>query len=511
MLVAALQTHARFRADATATIEAGRVVCWREMAHRVSRIACGLLQRGITPGDRVGILALNSGRYLEAQLAIWWAGAVVLPMNIRWSVEEHAYSIADSGMSALIADDQFLEVARAAVALGERPLLLSLDASHGDAAGLDDLATAHGPVPSQPTPKGSLAGIYYTRGTTGAPKGVMLSHDAIWVAAMGLAVPTQISSSSVVLRAAPMFHLADAALGHAALVVGAACSFVPRFDPDHVLTAIERDRVTITILVPTMLGMLVASPTFDPPRLASVHTLCFGASPITASLLDELRRALPNVRLLHAYGQTEMGPIISFLDPDHLVPDGPKSMSIGRPFAGVQARIADEYGRDAAPGASGEILARGPSMMTGYWNKPTETAETIVDGWIKTGDVATVDADGFMFIRDRAKDMIITGGENVFSAEVENAVATHPAVFQVAVIGVPDDRYGERVHAVVVPRPGMSLTSDELFEHCRPIIANYKCPRSLELRDGLPQSAAGKVLKRDLRQPYWAKLDRTVI
>lgn len=510
MLVAALRTHAHFRADETATIEPERVVSWRELAERVSRIAGGLCDGGVSPGDRVGILALNSGRFLEAQLAIWWAGAAVVPMNTRLSVEEHAYSIGDSGMSALIVDEHFLEVGRAAARPGFDARLLILGETANDVVGLDDLAATCAAMPYTETASGSLAGIYYTGGTTGAPKGVMLSHGAIWAAAITLAVPTQMSSGSVVLRAAPMFHLADGAVGHAALLVGASNSFVPRFDAAEVLAAVERDRVTMTLLVPTMIGMIVANPGFSPARLVSLRTLCFGASPITASLLDELRAALPDLRLVHCYGQTEMGPLVSYLDPTFQIPGGPKSSSIGRPFPSVEVRIVDGNGTDVTSGMPGEILARGPSMMSGYWNKPAATAETIVDGWIRTGDIATVDMDGFMFIHDRAKDMIITGGENVFSAEVENAVATHPAVAQVAVIGIPDEQYGERVHAVIVPRPGLSVTPDELFEHCRPAIANYKCPRSMELRDSLPISGAGKVLKRDLREPHWAGRERAI-
>lgn len=221
-------------------------------------------------------------------------------------------------------------------------------------------------------------------------------------------------------------------------------------------------------------------------------------------VLERLQADLPHVRLLHVYGQTEMGPTISYLEPNYQVAGGPKSQSVGKPFACVEVKIVDANGREAAANEPGEILARGPCSMIGYWNKPEETLRAKVDGWIRTGDVAYKDDDGFLFICDRVKDMIITGGENVFSAEVENAVATHPAVAEVAVIGVPDADFGERVHAVVVLRPGTTLDAEELREFCRSRIANYKCPRSIEVRASLPVSGAGKILKRDLREPHWA-------
>ena len=509
MLLAAVRTHARFRGDASATIESGRVLNWRDLTDRVSRIASGLTDRGVAAGDRVGILGLNSGRYLEAELATWWLGAVVVPLNTRSAVEEHGYALTDSGMTALIVDRHFVDVGRT-LADGHPGVHLLTMQDGGDLLSLDGFARGCTPASPVETPSDALGGIFYTGGTTGAPKGVMLSHSAIWTAAIAVALPVQLSGDSVMLHAAPMFHLADAGLGHAALIVGATNSFVPRFDPADVLATIERDRVTVTLLVPTMIGMLLADPGFDAARVGSLQTLCFGASPITGQLLHDLRIALPDLSLLHCYGQTEMGPIISYLDSAHQVPDGPKALSIGKPFPSVEVRIVGDDGADLPPGQSGEILARGPSMMSGYWRKPEATADTIVDGWIRTGDIATMDADGFMFIHDRAKDMIITGGENVFSAEVENAIASHPSVAQVAVIGIPDQRFGEQVHAVLVLHPGHRLSHEELIDHCRPAIANYKWPRSMVVRTALPISATGKVLKRELREPYWAGRDRSV-
>jgi acyl-CoA synthetase (AMP-forming)/AMP-acid ligase II len=510
LLIQAICRNAAFRADETATIDGDEQRSWAQFADRVARAADGLRQAGVAPGDRVGILAWNSARYLEAQFAIWWMGGVLVPMNIRWSVEENLYCIRDAGITTLIFDTGFAEVAAAIAAQASlRQITLDGAASDGIAAFADVIAAGTAGDPYE-TPADSLAGIYYTGGTTGFPKGVMLSFKALWTAAIGIVLANRMAPGGRMLHATPMFHLADGGMSHGAMIQGATHVFVPRFDPADVIAAIDRHQVTDVLLVPTMIGMLQASDAYAPEKLRSLRALSFGASPIPAPILAKLQADLPQVNLLHVYGQTEMGPTISYLEPHHQVAGGPKAMSVGKPFACVEAKIVDADGAEVAPGVPGEIMARGPCAMMGYWNKPEDTAKTMVDGWIKTGDVAYKDADGFLFICDRLKDMIITGGENVFCAEVENAVAAHPAVAQVAVIGVPDSDFGERVHAVIVPRPGQTLTADELKAHCKDRIANYKCPRSIELRDALPVSAAGKILKRDLREPHWAGHTRAV-
>jgi long-chain acyl-CoA synthetase len=510
LLIQAIRRNAAFRAHETATIDGDEQRTWAEFTDRVARAADGLRKLGVVPGDRVGILAWNSARYLEAQFAIWWMGGVLVPMNIRWSLEENLYCIRDAGITTLIFDTGFAE---AAAAIGEQAKLrqITLDGEASSAvAAFEDVIAAGTAGEAHETPAESLAGIYYTGGTTGFPKGVMLSFLALWTAAIGIVLANRMAPGGRMLHATPMFHLADGGMSHGAMIQGATHVFVPRFDPADVIAAIDRHKVTDVLLVPTMIGMLQASDAYAPERLGSLRGLSFGASPIPAPILAKLQADLPQVNLLHVYGQTEMGPTISYLEPHHQVAGGPKAMSVGKPFACVEAKIVDADGVEVAPGVPGEIMARGPCAMMGYWNKPEDTAKTMVDGWVKTGDVAYKDADGFLFICDRVKDMIITGGENVFCAEVENAVAAHPAVAQVAVIGVPDPDFGERVHAVIVPKPGQTPTAEDIKAHCKGLIANYKCPRSIELRDALPVSAAGKVLKRDLREPHWAGHTRAV-
>lgn len=505
LLVQAIRSNASFRASEIATIDGEEQRTWEEFVDRVARAADGFRQMGARPGDRIGILALNSARYLEAQFAVWWLGGVVVPMNIRWSVEENLYCIDDAGISTLIHDLAFADAAQAIASQRPQVRQVSLEPNPGGGAPTLDQVIADGVhFPACETPLEALAGIYYTGGTTGAPKGVMLSHQALWTAAMAIVLANGMQAGGRVLHATPMFHLADGGMSHGAMIVGATHVFVPRFEPREVIRTIARHKVTDLLLVPTMIGMLQACEDYAPEKFESVRGLSFGASPIPVPILEKLQSDLPKVRLLHVYGQTEMGPTISFLDPRFQVANGPKAQSVGKPFACVEVKVVDPDGNEVPANVPGEILARGPSAMSGYWNKPEETAKTLVEGWVKTGDVAYKDEDGFLFICDRVKDMIITGGENVFSAEVENAVAKHPAVAQVAVIGIPDPDYGERVHAVIVTRPGAALSVDELKDHCKALIANYKCPRSIELRDALPLSAAGKVLKRELREPYWA-------
>lgn len=508
-LLAALRTNRDFRTAQLASIDGGKIRTWGETADRVGRAAAGWISLGLKPGERVGILANNSAAYFEVELSIWWAGGAVVPMNTRFSHDETLYSIADSGMRFLVCDEAFREQAERAVA-AEPDLGLVPIKSDASTISFEELASASAPVPAVSEDETALAGIFYTGGTTGFPKGVMLSHRSLIASALGLQPASRYTEESRVLHAAPMFHLADATSGHAAMLAGACNVYVPRFVAGQVIDTIEQHGVTDAMLVPTMIGMIVNDPDYRPDRVGSLCTLMFGASPTSESLLAKVRSDLPDLRLVHVYGQSEMGPLISFLEPRHQVPGSPRALSIGRPFPSVEVRIADEAGNDVAEGEPGEILARGPTMMDGYWNKSEQTAATLVDGWIKTGDVAYRDAEGFMFICDRAKDMIITGGENVFSAEVENVIAGHPAVAGAAVIGIPDEEFGERVHAVLVLREGTALTLDELFTFCRERLANYKCPRSLEVIDALPLAATGKVLKRDLREPYWKGRKRGV-
>ncbi|MNO96124.1 Long-chain-fatty-acid--CoA ligase [compost metagenome] len=359
-----------------------------------------------------------------------------------------------------------------------------------------------------------LLGLFYTGGTTGFPKGVMLSHRNFWSSQIALASEKFFQPEETMLRVAPMFHLADMALGYVATLLNHTHVILPAFAPLEVAAAIQRHHVQTTILVPTMIQMLVSHPQLAGYDLSSLRLMVYGASPIQERLLHDVQARLPGLQLCQAYGQTEMGPLISTLGPDQHTPEAAARgmlRSCGRPGRALEVRIVDAEGREVPRGEVGEIAVRGPNAMQGYWNKPEQTAAVLrEDGWLLTGDGAYMNEDGYLFIVDRVKDMIVTGGENVFSAEVENALASHPDVAMCAVIGIPSAEWGESVHAVVVPRPGCAPSVDELLAHCRARVANYKTPKSIEFRSELPLSGAGKVLKTELRAPFWKGASRSV-
>jgi long-chain acyl-CoA synthetase len=491
---------------------------FREFADRVARLAGALQALGMQAGDRVGILALNSDRYLEYLMGVPWAGGVLNPCNVRWSVAENRYALEDSGTSILLVDETFKGAAAALMgeASGLRELIYIGDGE--TPAGMHDyealLAQAQ-PVPDALRRGSDLAGIFYTGGTTGFPKGVMLSHNnlvssGLQIRAEGLATP-----GGTYLHVAPMFHLADIGVAQAHWIEGNTHAVLPMFNPEQVLDCIARERVSHALLVPTMIQMLVDHPAIrDGSRdLSSLKQVIYGASPISEAVLKRAFAVLPGVGFAQAYGMTELSPVATVLSSYHHSEEGQrlgKLRSAGRASYCCEVRIVDEQGQEVPRGTVGEVAVRGPVVMQGYWNKPEQTAQAIRDGWMHTGDGAYMDADGFVFIVDRMKDMIISGGENVYSVEVENALAKHPAVAACAVIGVPSEQWGESVHAVVVPKPGQTATSEELIAHCKTLIAGYKCPRSIEFSEALPLSGAGKVLKTKLREPFWQASGRNV-
>ncbi len=368
--------------------------------------------------------------------------------------------------------------------------------------GYEALLDAAAPVEDAMRGGDDLYGIFYTGGTTGHPKGVMLTHDNLMVSALGSLVTLPVvSRDGVLLHSAPMFHLADVAAWLMAMLSGASHVIVPSFTPAGVIEAIQRHGVTDALLVPTMIQMLADAPEAADADLSQVRSILYGASPISEAVLARARAVLPNARFTQAYGMTELAPIATLLSPE-AHDDEVLVRSCGRAVAHAEVRILDDAGREVPRGVVGEVCVRGDHVMAGYWNKPEATSAAVRDGWMHTGDGGYMDERGFVFIVDRIKDMIITGGENVYSAEVENAVAQHPAVAQVAVIGVPDEEWGERVHAVIVLKPGAQATEQQVRDFCRELIANYKLPRSVAFVDALPMSGAGKILKRELRARF---------
>ncbi|MFE6157787.1 long-chain fatty acid--CoA ligase [Streptomyces sp. NPDC056486] len=496
--------------DAPLTVCGDRVRTVRESADRIARLAGALRDLGTEPGDRVAMLAHNSDRYHEYLFATWWIGAAVVPLNIRWSTQEIGYSLRDCGADVLFVDDAFadhvtrLEAPPATVVhCGDAPTPAGMLA-------YEDLIENAGAACETGDRGEDLAGIFYTGGTSGTPKGVMLSHTNMALSALGSQVSGRLAApGGRTLHSAPMFHLADLAMWNAQNLVGGTHVILPGFEPGAVLAAIQTHRTTSALLVPTMIQALVDHPSLPEHDLSSMRSIVYGASPMPEAVLKRAMDAFPGVAFVQAYGMTEAAPIATLLTgADHVA--GRRLRSAGRAAAHSEVKIVDLTGREVARGTVGEIALRGGHIMRGYWGRPEESAAVLREGWLHTGDGAYMDDEGYVFVVDRLKDMIISGGENIYSAEVENAIAQHPAVAACAVIGVPDVDWGERVHAVIVLRAGHTTTAEHIRQHTKTLIAGYKAPRSVEFTDALPLSPAGKILKRELRAPHWEQSDRSV-
>ncbi|NOP99421.1 long-chain-fatty-acid--CoA ligase [Mycolicibacterium fortuitum] len=500
-LTQALHRSVQQTPDAPMTIYDGRVRTFREVAQRVTRFAGALQSVGVQPGDRVGILALNSDNYLELLFGVPWADAVLAPVNTRWGVREIAYSLHDCRSTVLVVDDKFASLVpalreaypelRTVIHCGEEPTPPGMLA-------YEEVTTEHSPIEDARRSGDKLAGIFYTGGTTGFPRGVMLSHTNISTSAFGAAACGLFRTGGVYLHVAPMFHLADFIGGNVQSVVGGTHVLLPAFDVEVFLNTVEQQQITGVTLVPAMIQAIVDHPSTATRDLGSVQSVLYGASPISEELLSRAVGMFSAAGFWQAYGMTELAGLATLLQPsDHR--EG-RLKSAGRALPNTEVRVVDGAGSEANPGVIGEVSVRGANVMQGYWRCPEETSSAITAGWLRTGDMGYMDDDGYLYLVDRIKDMIITGGENVYSIEVEDVLSNHPAVRECAVIGLPDDRWGERVHAVVVLHDGASVNPEQLCAHVKSAIAGYKAPRSVEFADRLPRTPTGKVLKRDLRQ-----------
>lgn len=512
-----LQRSAFLFPDRVATIFGERRRSWKDVHERVTRLAGAMVRRGIKPGDRVASVAVNSDRFFELYFAVAWAGAVIVPGNFRWSAPEHVYALNDSGAKLVFLDGQFTGMAGRL--LEECPSLeaaVYMDDGQAPDGLLDfeQLIAQSDPTEDRCGHGSELCGLFYTGGTTGRSKGVMLSHDSLIGNYMcrNLTVPR--TEEQIYIHSAPMFHLADAAAVYGLTFTGGTHVIISSFTPENFVKAVTAERCTDATLVPSMLGMLQEYLTANGGDLSSITSLVYGASAISDALVRQVMELFPNASLTQAYGQTELSPCATLLTPEHhraALEGKPWLRSAGQPMCGMQIRIVDENMTPLPFGAVGEITVSGPGVMLGYWNQPELTAATLVDGWVRTGDAGYMDDEGFVYVVDRVKDMIISGGENVYSAEVENALSSHSAIQECAVIGVPDEKWGERVHAIVRLKSGESVTAEEISAHCKYAIAGYKCPRSIEFRkEPLPLSAQGKILKVELRKLFWQDTERNI-
>jgi long-chain acyl-CoA synthetase len=485
-------------ANRTAVCCGGLEHSYAQLWDRCRRLVGGLHGLGLVRGDRVAVVGPNCHRYLEIYQAVPGAGMALVPLNSRHTDAELRYALEDSGTRVLF-------TGRPADGLNDVVERI-VDLDDGYEALLASAEPALLPVD---LPDDTLAGLFYTGGTTGQSKGVMLAHRALIANTFHYMPIYAFSPETCWLVAAPMFHLAGSMAVLATVWNAGRQVMLPAFDPARALDVIEEHAVTATVAVPTMLAAMSEEQLARPRDVSSLRHISHGGAPSATETLRRAHRAFPNAELVEIYGATETAPIATVLRHEEERLDTPQARSCGQPAVGVEVRVVATDGTPAASGDVGELVVRGPNVMAGYWGKPAETAAALVDGWYHTGDLGYQDEDAFIYLVDRAKDMIVSGGENVYSTEVEDVLYRHPAVLEAAVFGVPDARWGEAVHAVVVPRH--DVEPEKLIEHCRGAIAAYKVPKVIELRaEPLPKSGAGKVLKRELREPYWQGMEERV-
>ena len=479
---------------------------------RVLRLAHSMRhQLGMLPDDRFAVMSCNSHEYLELFHAGFLGAGIINPLNLRLAGKELQHILRDSGTKVVFVDKFFaehfvrnIEPVRSELALRHVVLIGDGDGDVPHDVRYDDLIDAgEAVVPEEPEETDPVV-LMYTGGTTGLAKGVVLDQRAEMLNFYHIGLAVDFGMERVYLHQTPMFHAASMGGVLGIPATGGSSVVVPLFEPEQVMQAIERYRVDWTVMVPTMIALVLNHPEFRPERLESLRDLVYGASPMPAALLSRVMETFPDLNLSQGYGMTECSSVLTFLTAADHRHGGPILRSAGRPMIGVNISVRRKDDTVAAPGENGEICARGGNFMREYWKQPELTNEAFRGGWYRTGDAGHLDADGYLYLVDRVKDMIVTGGENVYSIEVENAISTHPSVEQVAVIGIPHPVWGEQVHAIVVLRAGHEATEDEIKDHARESIAGYKVAKSVEFRaEPIPLSGALKPLKRDLRQPYW--------
>jgi len=482
--------------DKVALIDAYGAVTYGELDDRSNRIANAIIDGGVRPGSHIGYLGKNSAEFFAIWMGINKAGCALCPLNWRSPALELAGLADDAQLPMIFVGPGFAGLA----ADVQREVAVSVDLVEEEALS-DWLVDAASADPGHPVAGDRSALLTYTSGTTGKPKGVQISHDAFanWFRFSASEPAQQWGADDVGLMTMPNFHLAGTWVTLPALYHGATLAILAAFDPDDFVRAVDAYRPTVACLVPTAIQLLLDHPSSELCDFSSLRRLYYAGSPIG---VDTLRRAIATFGcdLVQFYGTTETY-IITLLRPEQHRLDNPRLLtSCGQTMPTVELRVVNPNGRDVPTGDAGEVLVRSPWMFSGYWNKPEATAAAIVDGWYHTGDGGTFDEDGNLYLVDRLKDMIVTGGENVYSAEVERALGGHPAVASVAVVGAPDEKWGERVVAFVVPRPEVSATAADLVSHCRRQIAGYKVPKEIHFVPELPMTASGKVQKAGLRQ-----------
>jgi len=513
----AVRHFARRRPDAVAYAFEGRLTTYAEFERHTDSVAQALAAAGVVPGERIGYVGKNSDHYFELLLGAAKAGAVMAPASWRLAPPEVEYIVGHADAVLLFVGPESAPMMRQL--LPSLPLVRGVIAMEGGEPGwpaYPDWRDARAPVPVAHRPAAHDVVLQlYTSGTTGRPKGAMLTHRNLTYGTeaserAGLAWSCW-TDDDVSLVAMPVAHIGGSGWGLRNLLAGARGVVAREFDPAAVLDFFERERISKLFLVPAAMQFVLRDPRARSVDYTRLKTLLYGAAPIPAALLRE-GIAVFGCGFAQQYGMTETtGTVVALPPEDHTTDDVPRMRAAGKPLPGVEVAVVDWEGRRLPPGEVGELMIRSPQNMAGYWKQPDETARTIdADGWLRTGDAGYLDADGYVYIHDRVKDMIISGGENVYPAEVESAIYGHPQVADVAVIGVPDEKWGEAVKAIVVPRAGVAPERDSIVAWARERLAGFKVPKSIEFVDALPRNPSGKLLRRKLREPYWEGYSRRV-
>jgi acyl-CoA synthetase (AMP-forming)/AMP-acid ligase II len=508
--------NARENPDAEFAVQGARRVTYREAQAFANRIANALAGAGVAPGDRVALLSKNA-----IELVLWYygcakCGAVPVPLNYRLAPPEWRYIVDDSRAALLCAQAPLAE--QLAPVRGELPRVRRWLAQGGEVAGFERFEPFVTGAPHTPPAHRGAADddLYqmYTSGTTGRPKGAVLTHRAVMAQLHQAALAFGAKPGERALIVAPLYHAAASVMSFATVQTGGSLYIQEEFVPAEVVRALAEERIALALLVPAMIQFcLVGAPDVAARRYDALRLVLYGASPIAEATLVRAMEVF-GCEFIQGYGMTETTSAVTYLMPaDHaraLAGDPRLLLSAGRALPGTEIRIVDGEDVPLPAGAIGEIAVRGPQLMRGYWNLPEASAEALRGGWMHTGDAGVLDAEGYLFVQDRTKDMIVSGGENVYPREVEDVLYAHPAVAEAAVIGVPDAKWGEAVKAVVVLKAGASVAAEELVRFCEGKLAGYKRPRSVDFAAALPRNPSGKVLKRELREPYWRGHDRRV-
>ena len=511
-----LEKAVNLYAQKEAIVSGGKRFTYGEFARRAYKLANFLRSMGMKKGDCVAILHQNSHQFLEAYFSAAQLGAIINPLNFRLSPKELAFILRDSGAMILIASRRFTGSVNS---LGELGVKINqvIWTGQGDetnafeAVDYEDAIKdqAPGPAPLWEVSDDDVAHLYYTSGTTGEPKGVMLTHKNVCTHALATIGELRLSDADRWIHVAPLFHLADAWATFAVTWVGARHITIPDFDPPLVLETMQNERATITNMIPTMWNLLVNTPTVDSYDFSSLRVVLSGGAPIAPDLARNIMDTF-KCDYIQTYGMTETCPFLTLsILKENLTRLSPEEQFIykaktGRPMIGVLLKVVKDNGDEVSHDNKevGEIIVKGDIVTQGYWRRPEETGAAIKDGWLYTGDLAVIDREGYVNIVDRKKDMIVTGGENVYSTEVENVLYSHPAILEAAVIGLPDLRWGEAVKAVVVLREGKEATEEEIIHYCKDEIAHYKAPKSVDFISELPKTGSGKIYKKGLKERY---------